>query len=187
MHSTPSQSMTWLSSHHLFLSLEPNSYCLALVNANFSGVVSDATDLEQFFLSRALSSSGAARRFCEVLVPSPWPGQGDIRFLFCKVIGPVNRRENWKLWRDVVKTLIISDTHCFHGLIIKPFDNQTVSLPWLSRISDTSENKSVRLDSDDQINISRLISCLGWFKVFVSTLDANPVNRATGHLSPVSC
>ena len=40
----------------------------------------------------------------------------------------MNRRENWKLGRDVVKSLIISDNQAFHGLIIKPFDNQTVSL-----------------------------------------------------------
>jgi hypothetical protein len=56
-------------------------------------------------------------------------GQGDIRFLFCQVLGPVNRRVNWKLGRDVEKTLNISDNQGFHGLIIKPFDNQTVSLP----------------------------------------------------------
>ncbi len=49
-------------------------------------------------------------------------------------------RENGKLGRDVVKTLIISDNQTFHGLIINLFDNQSVSLPWLSRISDTSEN-----------------------------------------------
>jgi hypothetical protein len=66
-----------------------------------------------------------------------------------------------KLGSDVVKTLIISDNQGFHSLIIKPFDNQTVSLPSLSRISDTSENQPERLDSDNQINISRLISCLG--------------------------
>jgi len=59
-----------------------------------------------------------------------------------------------------VKTLIISDNQGFHGLIIKSFDNQTVSLRSLSRISDTSENKPERLDSDNQINISRLISFL---------------------------
>ena len=34
-----------------------------------------------------------------------------------------------KLGRDVVKTLIISDNQAFYGLIIKPFDNQTVSSP----------------------------------------------------------
>ncbi len=34
------------------------------------------------------------------------------------------------------------------------------SLTWLSRISDTSENKSERFDSDNQINTSRLISYL---------------------------
>jgi len=60
----------------------------------------------------------------------------------------------------VVKTLIISDNQGFQDLIIKPFDNQTVSLRLLSRISDTSENKTERLDSDNQINISRLISFL---------------------------
>jgi hypothetical protein len=70
----------------------------------------------------------------------------------------VNRWENWKTWESRGENL---DNQAFHGLIIKPFDNQTVSLPWLSRISDTSENQSARLDSDNQINISRLISCLG--------------------------
>ena len=25
-------------------------------------------------------------------------GQGDTRLLFCEVLGPVNRRENWKTW-----------------------------------------------------------------------------------------
>jgi hypothetical protein len=65
-----------------------------------------------------------------------------------------------RLGRDVVKTLIISDNQGFRDLIIKTFDNQTVSLSWLSWISDTSENKPERLDSDNQINISRLISFL---------------------------
>jgi hypothetical protein len=47
------------------------------------------------------------------------------------MLGPVNRREGriGKLGRDVVKALIISDNQDFHVLIIKPFDNQTVSLP----------------------------------------------------------
>ncbi len=87
-------------------------------------------------------------------------GQGNIKFLFCEVLGPVNRRENWKTWESRGENL---DCQSFHGLIIKPFDNQTVSLHWWSRIpriSDTSENQSPRLDSDNQINISRLISCL---------------------------
>jgi hypothetical protein len=75
------------------------------------------------------------------------------------VLGPVHRRENWKTWKSRGENL---DYHNqgFHDFIIKPFDNQTVSLPWLSRISDTSEKQSARLDSDNQTNISRLISCL---------------------------
>ncbi len=32
-------------------------------------------------------------------------GQGDIRFLFCSVFGPVNRRENWKTWERCVENL----------------------------------------------------------------------------------
>jgi hypothetical protein len=67
----------------------------------------------------------------------------------------VNLGETW--W----KPSIVSDNQAFHSLIIKPFDNQTVSLPWLSQISGTSENHPERLDSDNQINISRLICCLG--------------------------
>ena len=56
-----------------------------------------------------------------------------------------------KLGRDVLKSLII-----------KSFDNQPVSLPWLSRMSVTSENQPERLDSDNQINRSSLICVLGW-------------------------
>ena len=48
----------------------------------------------------------------------------------------------------------------FHSLIIKPFDHQNLTLPWLFRISDTSENQPKRLESDDQINLSRLIGTL---------------------------
>jgi hypothetical protein len=78
-----------------------------------------------------------------------------VKCLVRRIVGRIG-----KLGRDVVKTLIISDNQTFHGLIIRPFDNQTVSLPWLSRISDISENQPQRLDSDNQINISRLISYL---------------------------
>ncbi len=52
-------------------------------------------------------------------------GQGDTRFLFCWGLGPVNRRENWKTWERRGENL---DNQDFHGLIINPFDNQTVSL-----------------------------------------------------------
>jgi len=41
----------------------------------------------------------------------------------------LEENKKMELGRDVVKTLIISDNQAFHGLIIKPFDNQTVSLP----------------------------------------------------------
>jgi hypothetical protein len=54
----------------------------------------------------------------------------------------------------------LADNQAFHSLIIKPFENQTVTLPWLSRISDTSETQPKRLDSDSQINISTLICSL---------------------------
>ena len=37
----------------------------------------------------------------------------------------MNRRENGKLWRHVVKNLIISDNQAFLCLIINPFDNHT--------------------------------------------------------------
>ena len=54
-----------------------------------------------------------------------------IRFFLCQVFGPVNRPDDriGKVGRDVVKILIISDNQDFHSLIIKPFDNQTVTLP----------------------------------------------------------
>jgi hypothetical protein len=98
--------------------------------------------------------------------PKRWMGKVILDFysLKCLVRWIVGR--TGKLGRDVVKTLIIIslDNQAFHGLIIKPFDNQTVSRLWLSRISDTSENKPERLDSDNQINISRLISFLAQFE-----------------------
>jgi hypothetical protein len=43
----------------------------------------------------------------------------------------VNRRENWKTWEGLGENLDYQanlDNQAFHGLIIKPFDNQTVSL-----------------------------------------------------------
>jgi hypothetical protein len=47
------------------------------------------------------------------------------------VIGPVNRRENRETWERRGENLdyqvLINED--FHSLIIKPFDNQTVSLP----------------------------------------------------------
>ena len=65
------------------------------------------------------------RRTFEILGPHPQ--------IFLLSVGRI-----WKLWWDVVTTVIISDNQVFHSLIIKVSDNQTVSLPWLSRISDTS-------------------------------------------------
>jgi hypothetical protein len=43
------------------------------------------------------------------------------------VFGPVNRREDWKTWERRGENLDY-DNQAFHGLIIKAFDNQTVSL-----------------------------------------------------------
>jgi hypothetical protein len=40
----------------------------------------------------------------------------------------VNRRENWKTWEGLGENLENLDNQVFHVLIIKPFDNQTVSL-----------------------------------------------------------
>jgi hypothetical protein len=53
-----------------------------------------------------------------------------IRFLSCHLFGPVNHGQTWKGWeRSGEKDLIIKfDNQAFHGLIIHPFDNQTVSL-----------------------------------------------------------
>jgi hypothetical protein len=65
----------------------------------------------------------------------------EIRFLFCQrsrlnlLFGPGNHRQNWKSWERSVKKLI----------------NDTFT------ISDTSKNQPKRLDSDNQINVSRLI------------------------------
>ncbi len=71
----------------------------------------------------------------------------------------------------------ISDNQAFHSLIVKPFDNQTVTLPGLSRISDTSKTQANRLDSDNQINISTLICSLALY---------HPSNDdSTGEVSPL--
>ncbi len=61
----------------------------------------------------------------------------------------------------------------------KTCDNQTVSRPWLSRISDTSENKPESLDSDNQINISRLISFLDTYANpdSVEQFDSSPQSQ----------
>ena len=53
-----------------------------------------------------------------------------IRFLFCHLFGPVNHGQYWKCWeRRGEKGLIITDNQAFSRLIIKTFDNQTVSSP----------------------------------------------------------
>ena len=53
-----------------------------------------------------------------------------IRFLSCHLFGPVNHGQTWKGWeRSGEKGLIISDNQAFSCLIIKTFDNQTVSSP----------------------------------------------------------
>ncbi len=62
----------------------------------------------------------------------------------------------WKPWLSVIIKLFMA--WLSRPLIIRLFPLN--SLPWLSRISDTSENKPERFDSDNQINISRLISFL---------------------------
>ena len=51
-------------------------------------------------------------------------------FLFCHLFGPVNHGQNRKGWeRSGEKGLIITDNQVFSCLIIKTFDNQTVSSP----------------------------------------------------------
>ena len=53
-----------------------------------------------------------------------------IRFLSCHLFGPVNHGQTWKGWeRSGEKGLIITDNQAFSCLIIKTFDNQTVSSP----------------------------------------------------------
>ena len=53
-----------------------------------------------------------------------------IRFISCHRFGPVNHGQTWTGWeRSGEKGLIISDNQAFSCLIIKTFDNQTVSSP----------------------------------------------------------
>ena len=53
-----------------------------------------------------------------------------IRFISFHLFGPVNHGQTWTGWeRSGEKDLIISDNQAFSCLIIKTFDNQTVSSP----------------------------------------------------------
>jgi hypothetical protein len=63
------------------------------------------------------------------------------------------------------------------------------SLTWWSRISDTSENKPERLDSDNQINISSLISFLDpdvQVCVILETVLCNTLSASVGHRNDVA-
>jgi hypothetical protein len=53
------------------------------------------------------------------------PG-GDIRLLFCLVLGPVNRRENWKTRERRGENL---DNQVVHGLIIKFYSSLMSTMP----------------------------------------------------------
>ena len=65
--------------------------------------------------------------------------------------------DEWDLRDFHRETTRVQNRHqALHSLMIKPFDNQTVSLPGLSGISDTSENQPEWFDSDNQINISKV-------------------------------
>jgi hypothetical protein len=60
-----------------------------------------------------------------------------IRFISCHLFGPVNHGQTWTGWeRSGEKGLIISDNQAFSCLIIKTFDNQTVSLKFPTLIRD---------------------------------------------------
>ncbi len=105
-----------------------------------------------------------------------------VNFLVRWTIGKIR-----KVGRDVMRILIITDNQDFSYLIIKSFDNQTVSSPWLSRISDTSENQTKRLDSDNEINISTLIRYLvimnEW--VLISTWKKSVWSTRIGRIVPI--
>jgi hypothetical protein len=92
-------------------------------------VVSDEMGVELFFLARTVSGSGAPRCFCEALPLSPFD-LGDIlspdnskklNIFFSTLLGHCHTSAG-----DV---LIITDNQAFSCLIIKVFDNQTVSSP----------------------------------------------------------
>ena len=74
----------------------------------------------------------------------------------------MNHGQNWKGWeRSGEKGLIISDNQVQTCLIITINDTSTGDLPLIITISDSSKNQPKRLDSDNQINLSRLIVNLG--------------------------
>ena len=56
-------------------------------------------------------------------------------------LGEVGREVVKKAWLSLIIKLY-TDNQAFSSLIIKTFDNQTVSSPWLSRISDTCKNQN---------------------------------------------
>ena len=84
-----------------------------------------------------------------------------IRFLSCHLFGPVNHGQNWEGWeRSGEKGLIISDNQGETCLIITINDTSIGDLPLIITISDTCKNQPKRLDSDNTINLSSLITSL---------------------------
>jgi hypothetical protein len=62
--------------------------------------------------------------------------------------------------REVVTFVIISDNQVESCLIIAINDTSTCDLSLIIKVSDTSKNRTKSLDSDNQINLSRLIGIL---------------------------
>ena len=80
------------------------------------------------------------------------------RFVSCHLFGPVNHGQTWTgRERSGEKGLIISDNQDETYLIITINDTSIGDLPLIITISDTCKNHPKRLDSDNTINLSRLI------------------------------
>ena len=87
-----------------------------------------------------------------------------IRFLSCRLFGPVTHGQNWKGWeRSGEKGLIISDNQAQTCLIITINDTSIGDLPLIITISDTCKNQPKRLDFDNTINLSSLIVSLALY------------------------
>ena len=110
-----------------------------------------------------------------------------IRSLSCHVFGPVNHGQNWKGWyRSGEKGLIISDNQDETCLIITINDTSIGDLPLIITISATCKNQPKRLDSDNTINLSRLIVSLVLESEVTESVDCDSVSDEIRRWSSLS-
>ncbi len=95
------------------------------------------------------------------------------------MLGPVNRRDNWKTWERRGEKLD------YQSLITTP--NNLSALHLINTISDTSKNQTKRLDSNNQINLSSLIDTLDIVTPAPDTRGGGGAERERGGGRGVTC